>query len=156
MNIYSSIDLSWVFRLAGNAGTAWQVLASQGSAAPPKWINNTATFYLPVSQKAVDPVSTTSVLPPLRLPWPGQVVSVDLNSETAPSVNPFIIDIKIDGTSIFSTRPQINIGATSNSAAPVFLATSFASGAILTVDITQASGGCRNCAVRVNVVQTGE
>ena len=156
MDAYLPLNLNWLLQAIGNAGTARQMLVSRGSAASPSWVDDTTTFYLQVSLKTVDPVSATAILPPLKLPWPGQVVSVGLDSETVPSVNPFIVDIKINGTSIFSTRPQINIGATSNASAPVFSTTSFTSGAILTVDITQASGGCRNCVVSVQVKRTGD
>lgn len=62
------------------------------------------------------------------------IVQGYLYCKTAPTGDDLIVDINKNGTSVFSTPPQINDGATSGSATS---STALASGDVLTVDIDQ-------------------
>lgn len=140
---------------SGSAGTTRQLLSSRGPSAQPVYQDDTTTFVLPLSAKTVDAAVATTVCAPFPMPWPGEVVSVRLNSETAVTTSAFIVDVKIGGTSIFSTRPQIGVGSTSMTITPVISTPSFVLDQILTVDITQASGGARNACISITVKRTG-
>jgi hypothetical protein len=77
------------------------------------------------------------------LPVGGTFLGVALNCETVISGAAFIVDITLNGTTIFSTKPQINVGGTATGNAPVLSTTTFAPGDVLRAYIDQASGGGR-------------
>lgn len=63
--------------------------------------------------------------------------SVDLRIKTAPTGAALIVDINKNGTTIFSTRPQIAAAATSGGGSAVLSVTTLAAGDLITVDIDQ-------------------
>jgi hypothetical protein len=62
---------------------------------------------------------------------------VTLRVKTAPTGAAVIIDIKKNGTSIFSTKPQIADGALTGGSGAVFSSTTVTSGDVLTFDVNQ-------------------
>ncbi len=74
----------------------------------------------------------------LRIKQPLLFNGIDLDVTTAPLGQEIIIDIKKNGGSIFSTRPQIAAGSTSGGAGAVFSVQSVQDGDILTIDIIQS------------------
>lgn len=65
------------------------------------------------------------------------IVSVALQIETAPTGSALIVDINKNGSSIFSTRPQINASSTTGGSSAVLSTTTVADGDYLTFDIDQ-------------------
>ena len=63
--------------------------------------------------------------------------SITLRIKGAPTGAALIVDILKDGTTIFSTRPQVNASATTGGASAVFSVTNIPSGAELSVNIDQ-------------------
>lgn len=62
---------------------------------------------------------------------------VKLRAKTGPTGAALIVDINKNGTTVFSTRPQINDGSTTGGGSAVFSVTTLAAGDYLTVDIDQ-------------------
>lgn len=62
---------------------------------------------------------------------------VDLRAKTGNTGADLIIDINKNGTTIFSTRPQINDGSTTDNGGAVLSVTTLAAGDVLTVDVDQ-------------------
>ena len=65
------------------------------------------------------------------------IVGFNGRVKTAPTGSAIIIDIKKNGSTIYTTKPQINAGATADNGAEVLLSTTITSGDVLTMDITQ-------------------
>ena len=65
------------------------------------------------------------------------VEDVELHVKTAPAGAALIVDINEAGTSLFSTRPQINDGGTVEADTHAFSDTALAAAAELTMDIDQ-------------------
>jgi hypothetical protein len=63
--------------------------------------------------------------------------AVTLLAETAPTGAAMIVDIKKNGSTIFTVKPQIADGATSGGSAATFAIASVANGDILTIDMSQ-------------------
>jgi hypothetical protein len=73
----------------------------------------------------------------LTIPYDLTFNSVTLRIKTAPTGAAVIVDIKKNGTTIFSTRPQIADGATTGGTGAVFSSASAAAGDVLTFDVAQ-------------------
>jgi hypothetical protein len=78
-----------------------------------------------------------------RLPFPVAIISAELSCETAAANAAIIVNATLNGTTIFSTKPQINVGATATSNTPVLSITSGNAGDVLRFFVDQASGGGR-------------
>lgn len=65
------------------------------------------------------------------------IVGVRLRCKTAPQGANLIVDINKNGTTIFTTRPEIDAGQTTDDNNHVISVTALATGDILTVDIDQ-------------------
>ena len=65
------------------------------------------------------------------------VEDVELHVKTAPTGATLIVDINEDGTTLFSTKPEIDISGTSEDDNHAFSDTSLAAGAELTMDVDQ-------------------
>lgn len=65
------------------------------------------------------------------------ILGVDLRVKTAPTGAALIVDINKNGTTIFSTRPEIAAAATSGGGSAVLSVTTLAAGDLITVDIDQ-------------------
>lgn len=65
--------------------------------------------------------------------------TIDIRVKTAPTGSALIVNIKKNGTTIFSTKPQISAGATTGGSTAVFAGTnpSLSDGDVLTIDIDQ-------------------
>jgi hypothetical protein len=73
----------------------------------------------------------------------GTIIGAALDCETAVSGAAFIVNTRLNSSSIFSTKPQINVGGTTASNTPVLSTTTFSAGDVFRFDIDQASGGAR-------------
>ena len=65
------------------------------------------------------------------------ILGVDLRVKTAPTGAALIVDINKNGTTIFSTRPEIAAASTSGGGSAVLSVTTLAAGDLITVDIDQ-------------------
>lgn len=63
--------------------------------------------------------------------------SVSLQCKTAPTGAEIIVDINVNGSTIFSTRPQIAASATSGGGSAAFSVTEVSDGDVITFDIDQ-------------------
>ena len=75
-----------------------------------------------------------------RMPWAMTLTEVRLCVATAPTGSPLIVNVKLSGTSIFSTKPQID--ATSDTSVgsgttQVITTSSLPSNGLISVDIDQ-------------------
>jgi hypothetical protein len=76
----------------------------------------------------------------LRMPYAMKLLSIRIGLVTAPTGSAVIVDVKQNGVSLFTTKPEIPSGATTSvgSAKPGVLAlTALADNAVITVDVTQ-------------------
>ena len=78
--------------------------------------------------------------------------SISLRSKTGPTGAALIVDINQNGTTIFSTRPQINAGETTGGEGAVFNSTAIAIGDILTFDIDQVGSTISGSDLNIGVV----
>ena len=106
-----------------------------------------------LSGTQADPTAATAV-ERFRFPWPAQILASALSAETAASGSAFIVNARLNATSIYSTLPQIAIGSTEGSIGTLSITTA-AAGDILRFDITQAGGGCRLAQLYLTVRRTG-
>jgi hypothetical protein len=106
-----------------------------------------------LSGTQADPTATT-VADRFKFPWPAQILASALSAETAASGSAFIVDARLNATSIYSTLPQIAIGSTEGTSGTLSITTA-AAGDILRFDITQAGGGCRLAQLYLTVRRTG-
>lgn len=63
--------------------------------------------------------------------------TVDLRVKTAPTGADVIVDINLNGNTIFSTRPKIVAGQTTGGTAAVFSTTQLVDGDVITIDVDQ-------------------
>jgi hypothetical protein len=63
--------------------------------------------------------------------------AVDLSVKTAPDGADIIVDVLKNGSSIFSTKPQITDGQSSGGSSAVFSTTTFVAGDVITFNIDQ-------------------
>jgi hypothetical protein len=105
-----------------------------------------------LSGTQADPTAATAV-ERFRFPWPAQILTSALSAETAASGSAFIVNARLNATSIYSTLPQIAIGSTEGSSGTLSITTA-AAGDILRFDITQAGGGCRLAQLYLTVRRT--
>jgi hypothetical protein len=106
-----------------------------------------------LSGTQADPTAATAV-ERFRFPWPAQILASALSAETAASGSAFIVNARLNATSIYSALPQIAIGSTEGSSSTLSITTA-AAGDILRFDITQAGGGCRLAQLYLTVRRTG-
>jgi hypothetical protein len=106
-----------------------------------------------LSGTQADPTAATTV-DKFKFPWPAQILASALSAETAASGSAFIVNARLNATSIYSTLPQIAIGSTEGSSGTLSITAALA-GDILRFDITQAGGGCRLAQLYLTVRRTG-
>jgi hypothetical protein len=127
---------------ANLAGTA---SAGSGSTAAPidhAHQRDTTLVVIALSGASSDPVAAQTVdrwIPTVG----GTIIGAALDCETAVSGAAFIVNTRLNSSSIFSTKPQINVGGTTASNTPVLSTTTFSAGDVFRFDIDQASGGAR-------------
>lgn len=71
------------------------------------------------------------------MPYGMTLTDVDMRVDTAPTGAALIVDLNENGTTLFSTRPQISAGATSEAGTHAFSDTVLAAGSEVTLDIDQ-------------------
>jgi hypothetical protein len=74
--------------------------------------------------------------------WPAQILASALSADTAASGSAFQVNARLNASSIYSVRPQIEVGSTTGSSGTLAITTA-AAGDVLRFDISQAGGGCR-------------
>jgi hypothetical protein len=125
----------------GLAGTAAAGTASTASPSDHQHQRDATTFIVPLSFTTAPAGNSANIIARLSLPFSFDILSVTLECESAVTANPIIVNITLGGTTIFSTKPQINVGGTTTGNTPVFSITTGASGSILRFYIDQAAGG---------------
>lgn len=73
----------------------------------------------------------------VKLDAASTALAVSLHVKTAPVGAALIVDINEGGTSLFSTRPQINDGSTTGGGSAAFSDTALAAGAEISMDVDQ-------------------
>jgi len=114
-------------------GSSGQILQSQGTATP-LWRTPTGgmIWYLD-GEQLVGASQGAQVTMPFSITLSG----VTMNIKGAPTGAALIADVKSDGASIFSTKPQINAGETTGGSDASFSVSSIPINAIVTLDIDQ-------------------
>ncbi len=114
-------------------GGSGQVLLSRGTASP-TWGTPTAgmVWYLDGTQSVANSVGAQ-----VTMPFTLALSGVTMNIKGAPTGAAFIVDIRKDGTTIFSTRPQINASATTGGGNAVLSTFTLPRNAVISLDVTQ-------------------
>ncbi|MFN9621286.1 MAG: hypothetical protein ACK587_00395, partial [Cyanobacteriota bacterium] len=129
---------------AAPLGLAGAAVAGASTAASPsdhQHQRDATTFIVPLSFTTAPAGNSANIIARLSLPFSFDILSVTLECESAVTTNPIIVNITLGGTTIFSTKPQINVGGTTTGNNPVFSITTGAAGSILRFYIDQAAGG---------------
>jgi hypothetical protein len=128
----------------GLATTALAGISTTAAKADHQHQRDTSIAIMPLSGSATDPTGSSTTVVNRWVPTiGGTFLSVALDCETAISGAAFIVNITLNGTTIFSTKPQINVGGTVTGNTPVLSITTFAAGDVIRAFIDQASGGGR-------------
>ncbi len=114
-------------------GLSGQLLVSQGTGAP-KWVTPVGgmAWFLDGTQSI-----GTSIGAKVIMPMNVTLTSVSMAIKGTPTGTALIVNIKKDGSSIFSTRPQINSGALLGGGNAVFSTTKLTEDSIITLDVDQ-------------------
>ena len=92
-----------------------------------------------------------------RMPHAMTLTSVRLSTTTAPTGAALIVNIKQGGTSIFSTKPQIDAGATTSvgsAVTPVISTSSLTDNAVITIDVDQIGSSTAGAGLKVWLIGT--
>lgn len=101
----------------------------------------------------VDAANKTAVRA-FRAPFPFTLISSSLSSFTAAAGSAaFEADMRLNGTTVYSVKPQIAVGNTIGTGG-TFATTSVVAGDLLLVDISQAGGGARLATLYVTIRRT--
>ena len=94
-----------------------------------------------LSGSKVDPTAENGI-ETYTFQWPAQILASALSADTAASGSAFQVNARLNASSIYSVRPQIEVGSTTGSSGTLAITTA-AAGDVLRFDISQAGGGCR-------------
>ncbi len=114
-------------------GQSGQLLVSRGTDAP-EWKTPSGSMIWYLDGALVTGLSQSAIV---IMPYGLTLTSVTLRAKGAPTGAAVIVDINENNTSIFSTRPQINDGATTGGGSAVISDTTLAAGSEITLDIDQ-------------------
>jgi hypothetical protein len=92
-----------------------------------------------------------------RMPWAATLTAVRLSVNTAPTGSALIVDVNEGGTTVFSTRPQIDISARTSvgsTVTPVISDSALAADAEITVDIDQVGSTIKGRGLKVALYVT--
>jgi hypothetical protein len=92
-----------------------------------------------------------------RMPHAMTLTSVRLSCTTAPTGAALIVNIKRSGTTIFSTKPQIDINATTSvgsAVTPVISTSALTDNAVITIDIDQIGSTIAGAGLKVWLIGT--
>lgn len=140
-------------------GTYGRIIVSGGGTV---WNFLNFPYLVAVSDEA-SPLTTGTAKITFRMPMTmtslnAGVNGIHLGVTTAPTGAALIVDVKKNGTTIFSTKPQIDAGSTTSvgSATPPVLtaATSFAIDDVITIDITQIGSTIAGAGLKVAFIGT--
>jgi hypothetical protein len=132
-------------------GTANQVLTTDGAGQLSWEDKDIQSFQIAMSDETTDLVVGSSVTS-FMIPNDFVVTEVMMFVNTAPVGSALIVDVNLGGTSIFSTRPQIDAGSSTSQGSvvtPVFSTTSFSKWNILTLDIDQIGSGTAGAGLKI-------
>lgn len=118
---------------ASQSATSGSVLISQTSGAP-IWKEDQVSlvWYIDGDLSAAIEQGATVVLP-----FGMTVSDIDMHVKTAPTGADLIVDINENATSIYTTRPQISAGSSTEAGTESLADTTLAAGSEITVDIDQ-------------------
>jgi hypothetical protein len=119
------------------AGSSGQLLVSQGTAAP-AFTNFTSTMIWYIDGAVATGAGQGATV---VMPFGFTVTDVDMYAETAPTGASLIVDINEAGTTLFSTRPEVDAAANREDGNHAFSDTSIAAGALVTLDVDQVGSG---------------
>lgn len=123
----------------------------------------TEELYRPVGDETTA-ITTGAAKLSFHMPYDLNVTEVLLSVATAPTGQALIVDVNVDGTTIFDTgssgvRPSIDAGETSSlTAATEFVFTSganiwpIAKGALVTIDVDQVGSGTAGAGLKVSFI----
>jgi|GEM_PF-2765794 len=127
-----------VNNINGSASAATGSIMIGQAAGSPIWKAPTSAlvWYIDGTLAAATSQGATVVLP-----FGFTCTDIDLRVDTAPAGAALIVDINKAGDTIFSTRPQISDGQTSEAGTHAFSATDLPAGSVITLDIDQVGSG---------------
>ncbi len=114
-------------------GASGQVLVSRGGATP-MWGTPTSSLVWYIDGNLSVAANQGAIV---KMPIGFTVTSVTLRVKGSPVGSALIVNIKRAGTTIFSTKPQVNAGSTIDSAGAVLSTTNIPATSEMTVDIDQ-------------------
>ncbi|MDD4628374.1 MAG: hypothetical protein PHE68_03200 [Candidatus Peribacteraceae bacterium] len=119
--------------MATAKGGSGQILVSKGTAAP-QWGTPAVglLWYIDGTLEIGANQGATVVMP-----YGFTCTGIKLRAKTAPTGANLIVDINKDGSTIFSTNPEIDSSATTEDGNQVFSVTDIPAGSVLTLDIDQ-------------------
>jgi len=128
-------------------GASGSLLISQGSGAP-KWATPVGgmVWYLNGTQSV-----GTSKGAKARMPFGITLTGITMEIVGAPTGSALIANVRKDGVSIFSTRPQIDAGAVSGGSNAVFSNTILPPEALITLDIDQVGSTFAGSGMTINL-----
>jgi hypothetical protein len=96
--------------------------------------------------------TSTDLLPPIEIAQALTMTECLLNITTAPTGAAVIVNIKVNGTTVFSTKPQIDAGSTSGGGDAVFSTTALSDGDIITFAIDQVGSTVTGSNLTIGIV----
>lgn len=115
-------------------------------------LNKNESFVIAASDETTAITTGTNKLT-FRAPYAATLVGAKLSVTTAPTGAPIIVDVNKNGTSVFSTRPSIAIGAKTSvgGVAPVISVPEIAADDEFTVDFDQVGSVVSGTGVKVTL-----
>jgi len=122
----------------GSAGAATGSIMIGQAAGAPIWKAPTSAmvWYVDGAVATGTKQSATVVMP-----YGFTCTDIDMRVDTAPVGSSLIVDINKDGTTIFSTRPEIDASGTTEDGNHAFSVTDLPAGSVITLDVDQVGSG---------------
>lgn len=114
----------------------------------PEWKTSTSTL---VWYLEGDLVTGANQGATVTMPFGMTVTGIDLHVKTAPTGAALIVDINENGSTMYSTRPQISDGATTEAGTEVLSDTDLAAGSVITLDIDQVGSTVAGSSITVEL-----
>lgn len=157
--IYCSLA-NTLAKLSGNTTTTQKWLTQTGdgtNSAAPSWSSALPVAIVVACSDETTDLTTGTAKVTFRMPHAMTLTSVRLNVNTAPTGSVIIVDVKEEGTTIFSTKPQIATSAKTSvgGAVPGTLSdTSLADDAEITINLDQIGSTIAGKGLKVTLIGT--
>ena len=154
VNLVGFTSVSVGSGLPSQSGNTGKYLKTDGT--NPSWVGLPAEIGTAVSDETTA-LTTGAAKVTFRMPYGMTLTSVRLSANTAPTGAALIVNIKQGGTTIFSTKPQIDISATTSvgsSVTPVISTSALTDNSVITIDIDQIGSTVAGAGLKVWLLGT--